>query len=179
MPGVIYSDTYKEACFQAWYGAGRPSQVSKTLEVIPEIEGHKPSAPMVKRWMNETWTLRADELDAKAIELADDHLIVQKAEMLKAQAQRGEELQKAGMEHLKNKGFDSSSAAVSAVIRGADLERTSRGIGELIVKMSKMTESELHKEIMNRIEILQGDMVIDAEVKEEKEKDDKDDTESE
>lgn len=71
------------------------------------------------------------------------------------------------MAHIKAEGFDSSSAAVQAVIRGAELERSSRGIGELIVKMSKMTDGDLKQEIMKRLELLQNEHIVDAEVKEE------------
>lgn len=171
-----YSDDYKEKCFQAWFGAGSPTRAVDALAVIPEFHGRKPTAAVVRKWMNETWMLRSDELSAKAMQLADDNLIIKKSEMLMAQAERGEQLQVEGMKHLKEKGFDSSSAAVQAVIRGAELERTSRGIGELIVKMSKMSEGDLQAEIMKRLQILSDDRVIDVEVTEENAE--RDDTES-
>src|SRR5512146_71827 len=96
-----YTDTYRENCFQSWYSAGRPTRLSKILEVIPPDEnGHKPTRNIIGHWLNEGWLLRADELDAKAIQLADDALILKKAEMLKSQADRGEKLQQLGMDYL-------------------------------------------------------------------------------
>lgn len=168
-----FSETYREKCFHVWYGAQRPSKLETIVKLIPVDErGKKPSKIAIATWLQQDWMLRADQLDAKAIELADDQMIVEKAQMLKEQAARGKELQEKGMEHLKLKGFDSASAAVQAVIRGADLERSSRGIGELIVKMSKMTDGDLKEEIMKRLEKLSDDRIVDAEVKEQEPKED-------
>lgn len=163
----LYTDTYREKCFQAWYAAGRSTRATDVLEVIPVDElGRKPNKNVIYKWMNETWNLRADELDAKAVQLADDSLIIQKAEMLKAQAIRGETLQKKGIEYIETEGFDSAASAVQAVIRGAELERVSRGVGDLLVRMAKMSEGDLKEEIMKRLQILSDDSAIDAEVKE-------------
>lgn len=166
----VYTENYQELCFQAWYSAGRPKKVSDALEVIPaDVDDRKPGPTMVEKWLNETWMLRADELDAKAVQLADNNLIAQKAEMLKAQAERGRELQEKGIEYIRTSGYDSAASAVQGVIRGAELERTSRGIGELIVKMSKMSEGDLKEEIMRRLQILSDDTAVDATVEEEQE----------
>lgn len=165
-----FTESYREMCFQAWYAAGRPNTATDTLKFLPEDEhGRKPGNPVIYKWMEETWKLRADELDAKAVQIADDSLIIKKAEMLKAQAERGETLQKKGIEYIESSGFDSAASAVQAVIRGAELERTSRGIGELIVKMAKMSDGDLKDEIMKRLQILSDDTPVDAEVEEQSE----------
>lgn len=161
-----YPDTYKEACFQAWYSAGCPEGFSHIVKVLPDYEGRKPTRLLLNKWVEQEWALRADELNTKAIELADNRLVLEKVEMLKQQAERGKELQEKGMEYIKTTGFDTASAAVQAVIRGANLERESRGIGELIYKMAKMSDDELKKEIMNRLETLSND-VVEGDVKEE------------
>lgn len=163
---VAYTDTYAENCFQAWYRAGRPSKYGHIIKVIPDDEyGKKPSRLTINKWIENGWAFRADELDAKAVQRADNLLVLEKVNMLKAQAKRGERLQEKGMSYLETSGFDSSSAAVSAVIRGATLERESRGIGELILKMAKMSDDELHQEILKRLETLSEE--VEGEVTEE------------
>lgn len=160
---VAYTETYMETCFQAWYQAGRPSKYAHILEVLPVDEyDKKPSRLMINKWLEMSWSFRADELDARAIEKADNNLVLQKVKMLKDQAKRGEQLQDKGMKHIEQYGFDSASAAVSAVIRGATLERESRGIGELILKMAKMSDDELKDEIMKKLQTLSDEVEGDV-----------------
>jgi hypothetical protein len=178
---VIYSQDYKDACFAAWYASGKPVKLPKILEVIPvdPEHNHKVGKDMLKRWMNEEgWYLRADALDAEAMQQADDYLIQQKVKMLKEQADRGSRLQQLGMEYLdseeKNKGFDSASAAVQAVIRGAELERSSRGISEMFAKLVKMDDRELSSTIVGLLtRARDNEQVLDAEEVTETEDDDK------
>jgi len=96
--------------------------------------------------------------------LVEDDLIQRKAVMLQEQAQRGFDLQVEGMKYIKEEGFDSSSAAVQAVVRGAELERTSRGIGEMILKMSKMSDVDLKAEIIKGMkQMSEAGQIIDVE----------------
>lgn len=167
---AVYGEDFIELCFRAWYSAGRPAHYRR-MDWPKDDHGRAPSAVTVRRWRIERgWEERADILDAKAIELADTTLVQQKADMLRKQAQIGFELQELGMASLKADGFDSSSSAVSAVVRGAELERTSRGIGELLVKMAAMTDEELEAEILKQLtraseagQILDADEVEDEE----------------
>lgn len=161
-----YTEEYKRIIFQVWYSNGRIG-AKKLLELIPnDVNNRKPSIPIIMKWMSDDgWTMQADEMDAKAIVVSDDFLIRQKSEMLMRQAQIGFVLQQEGLRYIVSGGFDSSSAAVNAVIRGAELERTSRGIGEMLVKMAKMTDADLEQEIMKQINRASdsGQMVLDAE----------------
>jgi len=113
--------------------------------------------------------------------LVEDDLIQRKAVMLQEQAQRGFELQELGMIYLRATGtmggFDSSSAAVQAVIRGAELERTSRGIGEMILKMSKMSDVDLKAEIIKGMkQMSEAGQIIDVEPVPDEQKDDTEST---
>jgi len=166
--GVVteYTEEYKEKCKQAWYAAGRPTNSNLWYNATPEDDlGRKPTAPVLRRWRNDRmWDFWGDEMDSRAIAIVEDSLITKKAEMLQRQADMAWELQTNGMQYLKEKGFDTSASAVSAVIRGAELERTSRGIGEMIVKMASMGDSELKDEIIKMINRgSENDQIVDVE----------------
>lgn len=148
-----FSDEYKEKCKTAWYADGRPAQFERIHAIIPEDErGRKPIIRTLRQWKKDMmWDFWADDLDSRALAIVEDTLISKKVEMLKRHADMGQELQLRGMSYLKETGFDTSSSAVSAIIKGSELERTSLGIGEMFEKMAKMTDGELKDEIMNQI----------------------------
>lgn len=170
-----YSDEYKEKCKTAWYANGRPAQYEKIHAIIPaDDQGRKPLIRTLRQWRKDMmWDFWADELDSRALAVVEDTLITQKAEMLKRHAEMAHSLQLKGMEYLEETGFDTSSSAVSAIIKGAELERTSRGIGEMLVKMAQMTDSELKDEIMNQINrASEAGQIIDSDLVPEKEEKD-------
>lgn len=164
-----YTEDYKQIVKQTWYQAGKPS-CAKLYELIqPDENNNTPSVHTLTIWRrDDLWDVWADELDVKAMTLVEDNLIMQKVEMLKRHAEDAAQLQELGLKYLKEKEFDSSSAAVSAVIRGAELERTSRGVGELILKMAKMDDGALKNEIMSLIQrASENNQIIDADLTEE------------
>ena len=160
-----YTEEYKEKCKQAWYAAGRPVATKLWVEATPTDDlGRKAGMQSLRKWRDERmWDFWADEMDSRAIALVEDSLITQKAQMLQRQAEMAWKLQDKGIEYLDKEGFDNSSSAVQAIIRGAELERTSRGIGEMIVKMASMGDSELKDEIMKMINrASENDQIIDV-----------------
>lgn len=162
-----FEGTYRETCFNIWVSQGAPDSLEKTQEIIPaNDDGEKPATSTLRTWFDQDWKLRADNINSRALEIADEDLIQRKAEMLKEQAERGKKLQMMGIEYLEKENFDSSSSAVSAVVQGAKLERESRGIGDLLVRMSQMSDTDLKKEIINRLKEMQEDRenTVDAEV---------------
>lgn len=170
-----YTPEYIEKCFTIWYAAGRPRPATIHSKLPEDTHGRVPSKVVLKKWYKEgAWELRADEMDVKAIQIVENDLITQKANMLREQAQIGLELQRLGMEYLRQFKFDTASSAVSAVIRGAGLERSSRGIGELLVKMAGMTDEDLQEEIMKQLtratdagQLIEGEILLDKEQEEE------------
>lgn len=164
-----YTDDYKRIIFQVWYSKGRPN-IPDLLALIPEdVNGRKPSRVMIRKWKDEEgWEMQADEMDAKAIVVSDDFLVRQKSEMLMRQANIGFVLQEIGLRALVSGGFDSSSSAVQAIRVGSELERTSMGIGEMLVKMAKMSDADLEQEIIKQIQrASDAGQVVDAEEVEE------------
>ena len=174
-----YTDEYKEMCKQAWYAAGRPTNAIQWMDVTPEEEANhrKPNIELLRKWKRERmWDFWADELDAKAVAIVEDNLVAQKSQMLIRQADMAWKLQDAGVEYIEREGFDSSASAVQAIIRGAQLERESRGFGEMMLKMAKMGNEELTAEFITMVnrgfENGQLESTIDAdEVPEQKEDD--------
>jgi len=143
-----YTEHYKVACRDAWYAAGKPDRATQILEIIPEDEyGRKPNKQLLPDWRREmAWDVWADELDLRAEAIVDDELVNARVIMLKRQAATAKELQEDGIEYLREKGHDTSASAVRAIIQGAELERTSRGISEKIIKLHKMTDEKLMEE---------------------------------
>ncbi len=171
---LTYSDVYIEKVFYVWYSHGRPSRFpSDFTTLIPEDEhNRKPKIALILKWRNErNWDLRADELDARAMQIVDDEVVLQKAKMLRRQAEIGFELQEKGMQALREEGFDTSASAVNAVVRGVEIERSSRGISEFLMKLSKMSDADI-KEELARLAIREDSIILDAEEKEDKDSED-------
>ena len=166
---LAYSNEYKEKCFVAWYSNKRPVSTAKTREIIPDDEkGRKPNYPMLARWIKELgWNERADELDAKAMVLVDEVLVNQKADMLKRQALDAFEIANKAREHIITEGFDTAASAVNAYFKATEEERTTRGLGDFIVKVSRMSNEELQKRITDMANRASGDfddvLYLDAE----------------
>lgn len=165
-----YSPSFIETCFITWYKhPERPVTYYAMSKIMPKDEyGRQPSISSVKKWYLDSWARRADELDSKAIQIIDNDLIYQKVQMLQRQAEYGATLQHLGMNYLISGSFDSAASAVQAVIRGAELERQSRGIGEIHARMVKMTDAELEADIIKDIirasnagQIIEGEEVED------------------
>lgn len=163
---VEYTEEYKEICFQSWYRAGRPSGYNQIREAIPKDKyGRKPVKSMIDAWrQNLMWDFRADDLDAKALAIVDNDLVMQKVEMLRRQATNAKKWQDKSLEFLEKEGFDSSASAVNAYFRGSEEERLTRGIGDMIVKMSKMSDADLKDEIIKRLQrAAENNQIIDTE----------------
>ena len=151
---VAFTDHYKSRCFAAWYASGRPPHTTIIHGVIPKDEyDRKPTEATLRQWRTElAWDARADELDARAESAVEDELVNARILMLKEQAAKGRELQVMGMEYLRENDFDTSASAVSAIFKGASLERTSRGLSEHLVSMMKMDNDQLVMEVQKLID---------------------------
>ena len=152
---IAFSEAYKDACRKSWYMAGRPAGKLNLEKCIPEDElGRKASTHVIVAWRREqTWDVWADMLDARAEAIVDDQLVNERVLMLKRQASIGKEIQEQAIEYLREEGFDTSASAVNAITRGAELERTSRGISERLLNLLKLSDDELTREavqLLNR-----------------------------
>jgi len=163
-----YTEEYIERLFQIWYSLNQPVNMDLLIEHIPETaEGKKPFKTTLSQFMRDYgWRERADAMNAKAIEIAEDKLITQKAEMLKRQAETAFEVAMKARDHLLTEGFDNSASAVAALKWAGEEERTVRGISGMLIKISKMTPEELEQKAMKLLrrqnEAIDGE-VIDSE----------------
>ncbi len=166
-----YSEEYKWKIRQQWYQEGRPTPVKLLNSIAPDEHGRKPNPVVISMWRkNELWDIWADELDSRVMAVAEDSLIVQKAEMLKRHAQVGWLMIDKGIEFLASGIFDSSSSAVAAIKAGVEIERTSRGIGDMLVRMSQMGDDALKQEIMKYINrASENNQIVDADIVEKEE----------
>ena len=151
-----------------WYSSGR-KEIPSILDQMPKDDsGRVASAIKINEWRRKyDWEVRADDLDEKALMIVSDGengLVQRKADMLRRQAEMGWQLQEIGMRYLISGSFDTAASAVQAIKLGVEMERSSRGISDLIIKMSKMTDEELQEEILKQIDrASQSGQVIDAE----------------
>jgi len=154
-----YSSQYQEQCFEIWYSHGCPSSPKRTLGFLPEDEfGRKPTVHMIGDWMNEmNWAWRAEQLNAKVFEKANENLVVQQVEMMKRQAEYGFQMQKKAMEKLNEDGFDTSASAVNAIRVGVDIERTSRGVSKFLIDLVDKSDADIKEEIKQLSERVSAD----------------------
>ena len=132
------------------------------MEIFPTADdGRKPTIHALKKWRQMyDWDVHADDLDSKAIQIRDDYLVTTKADILKKQADDAAMIAEKALKYLVSGTFDSSASAVSAYFRATEEQRLAIGISELVVKMSKMSNDELEKEIASRLSRLE---IVDAE----------------
>lgn len=166
-----YSEEYKQIIKQEWYKQGRPGS-KKLLQYLPVDEhGRKPNPLVIDRFRKEGWwDVWADEMDSQVMMAVEDTIITEKANMLKRHAQVGWTMIDKGMEFLVSGTFDSSSSAVAAIKAGVEIERISRGVGEMLVKMAQMDNGAITQEIIKLVNrASENNQIIDADLVPEKE----------
>ena len=167
-----WTDEYKEKCFEVWYLNGRPKQSVRLKEMIQDITGPDeygriPSHHQINVWLGDgVWDMRADELDAKAIQIADDGLINQKAEILKRHQAQALKIQMKALEYLEQEGFDTAASAVNAYFKSTEEERKTQGFSDLLEKLESMSNNQVRDEIIALINrATENDQITDADVK--------------
>ena len=160
-----------------WMNAGCPFQIKNLMDAFPEENGRRPSSHTVHQWMDfYDWRGRADEINARAIEVANTQIVMDKADILRKQYQDSLQIADRAKSYLLDQeiGFDSSASAVSAYFKATEEIRRSVGISELIERLSRMSDAEVEKEIMDRIrrgadsnQFIEGEEVEDTETSEE------------
>src|SRR3972149_7397766 len=166
---TAYTEHYKTQCKCAWYAGGRPDKTSQIVQLIPSDEyGRTPEPNTILTWRDEyLWDAWADEMDAKAEQVVESELVNQRIIMLKKQASLGAEIQLKGLNHLREHSFDTSASAVSAIKLGIDVERTSRGISDRLIKLTKLSDEELTEETQKLLDraLESGEIIDVAEIK--------------
>lgn len=150
-----FKDEYKDACFYAWYNAGKPT-VKDLLEIIPFPDtnyGAKPTQTTLHTWIYDYFVPRATELDAGVHETMNRALIVSKVEMLERQAKIGRQMQDMALEYLETHKDDlTANASVRLLVEGLRVEFERSGIPDALLKMADMSDQELQEELAKLIE---------------------------
>jgi hypothetical protein len=162
-----YTDAYIESVFFLWYENGRDTHIGN--KVVPSADGNIPQPTTIAGWKRKYgWEERADVLDAQVSMKLEKEAVQKKAKAITKMAEAGESMLDEGLKFIKENKFDSSSAAVRAVMGGAEMLSQYVGMGEFILGMSKMNNAQLTKE-MYRLLGKSEDDVVDAETIEESE----------
>jgi len=145
-----YSEAFKEQCFIAWYSAGCPTK-ERFGTIMPADEiGRHPSNEVIYTFMKtRSWRERADVLNEEVSRQIEKKAVEVRVEMLNRQAEIGKTLQEMGMEFLEENGFKKAGEALKALISGAELERSSRGLPQAIMKIAELENSELSSILSN------------------------------
>lgn len=155
MPNIDYPINYKEACFYAWYNAGKP-HFNSILRVIPAMDdGSKPTIETVRKWKNggdgwENWDEHAARLDEDLRIRLDKDAIDRRAKLVKQLAADGAKLKEIGLEYLKKDDpfKDNPAAAVRAITAGIEIEWKYTGMSEQLLAISSMSPKQLEKEAL-------------------------------
>lgn len=163
---TTYSDEFIERCFSAWYNSSRSSGV-KFKELLGETEESVPSYTTVNEWASKYgWYERADSLDAQITVRNDNEIVNSRAEMFKKQVEYSNRLIEEGMKYLNENGITSDNAAIRAIDLGLSTQRVTVGMAESYVKISKMGNDELQKELQKLLGVKSDEDTVDAEVEE-------------
>lgn len=157
-----YDQTYIEACFFVWYKAGAPGLKTSNgqpsaggahiIKVLPpDVSGRRPNIVTVSRWMERYgWRERADALDAQVSIQLDQNAIKDRIEVLKTLAETGKTLMDKGLAFLNagNPFSDNPSAAVRAIIAGAEMQFKYAGAADRLAAIAQMSDRQIETEIL-------------------------------
>ena len=163
---IKYSDAYKEACFFVWYQNRGKTKFHANDGFPPSDDGKIPSLTTVLKWRNGLgWVERADAMDGEVSRNMEKDAIKMKAEAIKKLAKVAETIVDEGVQFIKENKFDSSSAAVRAILGGAELMARFTGVGELMLSIGKMSDSQVEKEFYHLLGKNENeDGIVDAEI---------------
>lgn len=166
---IEYTDAYIDSVFYLWYEMGKKVG-SGFLHALPATtEGKIVSRATIMGWLdNRGWRERADALDAEASRALDVLVIDRRKKMYEEQVRVADELVAKGMEFLNDKGIQTDASAIRAIDLGLATQRSAIGMAELHVKISKMSDEQMDKELQRLLGRKEDDSV-DAEVIEEEE----------
>lgn len=89
--------------------------------------------------------MRADELTAKALAIAEESLIKQQTDMWRIQAERAREVSNQAFEYIKEHGFENANTAVQALKWAQEEERKTRGAEAFIAMVKDKSNDDLIK----------------------------------
>ncbi len=159
---IDYTKDYIEACFRAWYAAGSPgmgnvdgrpsvggSRVIKSLP--PDENGRRPNIITVISWMTKYgWRERADALDAEVSIRLDRESVEKRIETLRTLAEAGKNLMEKGLAFITSGASfeDNPSAAVRAVVAGAEMQFKFAGAADRLSAITQMSDKQIEQKLL-------------------------------
>lgn len=140
----IYSLAQIEEIFFIWYKANRCT--IQQLQTLCSESGINPvpSIHNLYRWKDHhKWLDKADVLDQQVMKQIETKAIEEKVEMYRRHSEMAKSLQDMAFAYFQENGIDNAKVALTAVIKGAELERISRGIPDALQKVAKLQDEEL------------------------------------
>lgn len=146
---VFHSEAYKIQIRALWYQHGcLPARKAIELNVFPPDEqGNVVSESALGHWIGDdsSWHEWRDVMDAELSVKVENELLRDRMEIIKEQLKQSREIRNEAAEHIINKGFDSSAAAVSAFFKSTAEERGLMQIQKVIEDLSKLETTALQK----------------------------------
>lgn len=142
---IRFSEDYKTAVRNQWFSMGKPG-AKRLLTALPADSkaGRKPSMFTLQIWMKEDFIPFAEKLDNAIQEEMNNHLVAEKVEMLMRHTETAQEMQNISLEWLrKHKDDLNAISAARLLTAGIEIERMSRGIPKVMMKIANMTQEEL------------------------------------
>ena len=162
-----YTEEYIDDVFYRWHGADRIISQAFISQLEPDKNGRTPTKEAVTRWRDTRgWIERADALDAEISVRKDLEVIDLRMQMFKKHAEIGGQLVEKGLSYLQEYGAENSASAIRAIDLGLTTERISTGLAEVYVKISKMSDDALTKELQKLIGggVSKDDDTVDADI---------------
>jgi hypothetical protein len=123
------------------------------MQSIPPIDGRKPNIVTVGRWaVKYGWRERADVLDAQVSIRLEKEVVQERVQILRKLAKAGESLLDKGLDYIEKNSSpfaDNPSAAVRAVVAGAQMIAQYAGAADRLSAIGGMTDKQLEREILN------------------------------
>lgn len=144
----LFSPTYVEDVFYFWY-KNRQLGASWFNKNVPADEnGRKASFSTLQNWIQDYhWMERAENLDVEAARKMDNLIIDERIKMFREHAEIGKEIKEMGIEFLRTKGLEKDASALRAIADGIQIERSSRGLADVLAKISTMGDDDIEREI--------------------------------
>ena len=144
----VYSETYKIECRAAWYQHECPSpRRTVELNILPEDEqGKKADETALTRWMKEdSWSQWADGMNADLSVRVEEKLLQNRVALIEEQLEQNKKIRDKAFEEIRENGFDSSAAAVSAFFKSSAEERGLMQVQKVIEDLARLESGDLQK----------------------------------
>jgi len=159
---TAYTQEYKDACFYAWVTAGQP-RGNELLKILPVDENNRVVDKRVFwKWAHEdNWFKRADDINQRVDIIKQEEVIQRRVEMFRRQMEVARTLQDEGLGYILDRGLNSGTEALRAVVEGIRIEQAVTGGADMLTKIANMKDEELLN-FISKMQVETGGEVIEG-----------------